>query len=303
VTTVLVTGATGFLGGRLVRALVDRGDAVIALVRTPSPALTELGVDQREVPLLDLEAVQRAAADADAIVHTAASADPATAEEVNVDATRAIAGAALISGQRLLHVSTTSVYDVAATGDGEVDEDAPRVARDGEAPPTSASGAAYATTKARGEIEVERAVDNGLVGAILRPPAILGAGPTSSWGTRVPERIRDGQDPPIAPDGNWGWVHVDDLVAALLAALDADTEVVRGLTVNVVAGHVLYGTYRDAVADIVGATAAPPVDAGPAWTGRYATRRLAQTLDVTLARTFDDAMAEIAAAWRRRGDT
>ena len=133
-------------------------------------------------------------------------------------------------------------------------------------------------------------------------PPILGAGPTSNWGTRVPERIRDGQGPPIAPDGNWGWVHVDDLVAALLAGVDADAEVVRGLTVNVVAGHVPYGTYRDAVAAIVGGAPDPGSEHGPAWNGRYATRRLSQTLDVTLDRTFDDAMAEIADAWRRRTD-
>lgn len=295
--TVLVTGATGFVGGRLVRALRERGDAVVALVRTPSADLETLGVDQREVSLLDLEAVQAAATGAGAIVHAAATADAVTAEEVNVDATRAVVGAALISGLRLLYVSTTSVYDLTPGDDRVVDEDHPTVPRDGAAPPTSSSGSAYATTKARGEREVERAVDNGLVGAILRPPAVLGAAPTSTWGTKVPSRIRDGEGPAIAPDGTFVFVHVYDLVDALLASLDAEAEVVRGLVVNVVGGHVPYAVYRDAVAAIVGRGDPTSSDAGPPWAGRYATDRLTATLDVHPHRSFDDAIAEIATAW------
>lgn len=298
--TVLVTGATGFVGGRVARRLRDRGDTVVAFVRTPADDLADLGVDQRQVSLLDLQAIQGAAEDADAIVHAAAVAGPdlATATEVNVQGTRAIAGAALLSETRLVHVSTTSVYDLAASGDGVVDENAARVARDGE-PLVSSSGSAYATTKALAEDQVARAVRNGLVGTVLRPPAVLGAAPTSTWGTRVPQRIRDGEPPPIHDESTFGWVHIEDLVDAVLAALDAEAEVARGLTANVVGGHVPFGTYRAAVHELLGLAAPPPADGSDqVWRGRYATTQLVQTLDVAPGRTFDAAMDEIRRSWK-----
>lgn len=297
---VLVTGATGFVGGRIARRLRGAGDEVVALVRTPSDELEELGVDQRGVDLHDLEGIREVGADADAIVHTAATADPDTAHEVNVTGTRAIAGAALLSELRLVHVSTTSVYDLDATSDGTVDEGHPLVGRDGEASPVSSSGSAYATTKAHAEHAVVRAVRNGLAGAILRPPAVLGAGPTSTWGTRVPRRIRDGDGPAIAGESTFGWVHVEDLVDAVVAALAADPEVIRGLTANVVGGHVPFARYRDEVASFLGDVPPPPPDPDRVWRGSYSTAALVQTLDVRPSRTFEDAMSEIRASWKDR---
>jgi 2-alkyl-3-oxoalkanoate reductase len=300
VSRVLVTGATGFVGGRVVRRLHGRGDEVIAIVRSPSDDLADLGIEQRIVPLGDLEGLQQAGRAADAFVHTAAVAGPdhATAHRVNVEGTQAVAGAALLSGQRFVHVSTTSVYDLGRIGDVLVREDAPLVSRDGEAPPTSSSGSAYATTKAAAEDAVTRAVRTGLVGAILRPPAVLGAGPTSTWGTRVPTRIRDGEGPAIHPESTFGWVHVEDLVDAVVAALDADPEVVRGLTVNVVGGHVPFGTYRDEVASwFEDAPPSPEPDAAP-WRGSYATDQLPANLAVRPDRSFEAAMQEIADQWQ-----
>jgi 2-alkyl-3-oxoalkanoate reductase len=298
VSEVLVTGATGFVGGRVVRRLRDLGVDVVAPVRSTSDALAELGIEQRTVALQDLEGIQAAAEQARAVVHAAATAGPdhATAAEVNVHGTRGVAGAALLSGLRLIHLSTTSVYDLAAAGSSTVGEHAPLVARD-DTPLVSSSGNAYATTKALAEGEVVRAVQNGLVAAILRPPAVLGAGRTSTWGTRVPRRIRDGEAIPIADDSTFGWVHVEDLVDAVLAALDADPEVVRGLTANVVGGHVPFGTYRETVRSIVDGPAVPtPADA-TAWRGRYATTQLLQTLDVRPSRTFEAAIDEIRTSW------
>jgi 2-alkyl-3-oxoalkanoate reductase len=297
---IVVTGATGFVGGRVARRLRARGDEVVAVVRTASAELDALGVDQRQVALGDLEGIQEAARDAFGIVHAAAVAGPdlRTAREVNVDGTRAVVGAALISGLRLVHLSTTSVYDLDAARSDTIDEDAPRVGPDGEAPPTSSSGDAYATTKSAAEVEVERAVANGLVGAILRPPAVLGAGPTSTWGTRVPRRIRDGAGPAIASRSTFAYVHVDDVADVVVATLDADPEVVRGLIVNVVGGHATFGTYRDAIIALLPDAAPPPAEPAAAWTGRYDTRRLAGTLDLHLSRSFDEALEEIAASWQ-----
>jgi 2-alkyl-3-oxoalkanoate reductase len=295
---VLVTGATGFVGGRIVRRLRETGHGVIALVRAPSDDLGDLGAEQRIVGLRDLEGVQRAGEQADAIVHAAATADPATAQAVNVAGTRAVAGAALLSDLRLIHLSTTSVYDLdVASEGGVIAEGHPLVGRDGDASPISSSGSAYATTKAHAEEEVIRAVRNGLVGVILRPPAVLGAGRTSTWGTRVPRRIRDGEGPAIAGESTFGWVHVEDLVDAIVAALTVDPEVVRGLTANVVGGHVPFSAYRDGVTGFLGDVPPPPPDPDRVWRGHYRTAQLVQTLDVRPRRTFEEAMAEIRSSW------
>jgi nucleoside-diphosphate-sugar epimerase len=54
-----VTGATGFLGGRLTQKLLDRGDEVVAL-------------DRRTTPLSDLDALRHAMEGCDAVFHLAA---------------------------------------------------------------------------------------------------------------------------------------------------------------------------------------------------------------------------------------
>jgi nucleoside-diphosphate-sugar epimerase len=293
---VLVTGATGFVGGRVAARLRDRGDEVVAAVRTPSATLESLGVEQLAI---GLEVTAEALSGVDAVVHAAASVGPsmADARAVNRDATRRIGEAALAAGTaRLIHISTTSVYDLAAIGDVTVEEDAPLATEDSVASPAGSAGNAYAVTKAEAEGEVIELTARGLSTAILRPPAVLGAGPTSTWGTRVPRRLLDGTGPARHPETTFGFVHVEDLVDATLAALDSDMRT----TVNVVGGHTTMGGYLRAIADLLPSEVALPVadpDDAP-WRGRYGTARLTDHLGVRPARGLEDAMAEIAGAWR-----
>ena len=69
-----VTGATGFVGGRLVERLRERGDEVVALVRSPAKAdrLRELGCELAEGDLSSREALGAAGANCDAAFHLAA---------------------------------------------------------------------------------------------------------------------------------------------------------------------------------------------------------------------------------------
>ena len=70
---VLVSGATGFIGGHLVERLVADGHEVSALVRTPAKAarLRELGVELLECDLSIFQELDRELPEADVVVHLA----------------------------------------------------------------------------------------------------------------------------------------------------------------------------------------------------------------------------------------
>ncbi len=111
--TLLLTGATGFLGLRLAPALSARWTVVRA-------SRTAAGPDSVRMDLEDLDSVSRAvdAVRPDAVVHAGAMArpdecelEPQRAQRVNVDSARALAQACGRTGARLLHFSTDLVFD------------------------------------------------------------------------------------------------------------------------------------------------------------------------------------------------
>ena len=168
---VLVTGATGFTGGHLARALAARGDHVTALVRDETRAAS-LG---RKITLVrgdirDPAALERAALGADVVYHIAAiyrQAGLADEEyrDVNARAVRTVIEAAGRAGvRRVVHCSTVGVH-----GDIEhppAGEDAPL-----------APGDIYQVTKLEGErVARETAARTGIEVVIARPTGIYGPG-------------------------------------------------------------------------------------------------------------------------------
>src|SRR6185436_5992086 len=128
----LVTGATGFTGGHLARALVGRGDTVSALVRDEGPAaaaLAQAGVALVRGDVRDPAAVAAATADVDVVYHIAAMYRQAglpdeTYRAVIATAVREIVEAAARAGAtRVVHCSTVGVHgDIAHP---PANEDAP----------------------------------------------------------------------------------------------------------------------------------------------------------------------------------
>lgn len=110
---ILVTGATGKVGSRLVKRLVRRGDQVRALVRDPSK-LDAAGVEAVRGDLLDPPSLAAAVRGVDAVVHCAAFFRGATEEQThatNDQGTRHLAEAARASGvKRFVFTSTGTVY-------------------------------------------------------------------------------------------------------------------------------------------------------------------------------------------------
>ena len=133
--TAFVTGATGLLGGNLVRELLARGDTVRALVRDPARA-SRLLPDSPRLALVhgELDHVLGFApslAGVDCVFHSAAyfresfrgGSHARRLHEVNVDGTRALLEAAYAHGvRRFLHVSSIGTLATHAADDRAVDE-------------------------------------------------------------------------------------------------------------------------------------------------------------------------------------
>ena len=121
---VLVTGATGFVGGNLARELWHRGYRVRALVRAGSDTLTIRGTDihQVEGDLLDRESLSKAMADCEGVFHCAAaytfwSRDPQKVRRTNVEGTVNVLECARDAGvERVVYTSTVSTIGVPADG-------------------------------------------------------------------------------------------------------------------------------------------------------------------------------------------
>lgn len=116
--TILITGATGFIGGNLARALDARGHAVRALVRPTANdlAIRDTAVAQVPGDLLDPDSLRRAVAGCDAVYHCAAtyafwSSNPADLYRANVEGTRNLLDAARNAGVRRV-VFTSSVSTI-----------------------------------------------------------------------------------------------------------------------------------------------------------------------------------------------
>ncbi|MBM3941879.1 MAG: NAD-dependent epimerase/dehydratase family protein [SAR202 cluster bacterium] len=126
---VLVTGATGFIGGNLARLLVERGYRVRALVRPGSRTLTIDGTPVETVPgdILDGDSVRQAMAGCQAVFHCAAAytfwaADPRSIYRTNVAGTATVLEAARVAGvSRVVYTSTVSTIGLPSHGLGDED--------------------------------------------------------------------------------------------------------------------------------------------------------------------------------------
>jgi nucleoside-diphosphate-sugar epimerase len=210
---VLVTGATGFLGQALARRLHSQQADVSALGRNPAvlAQLAREGMRPIRADLADGEAV-RAACQGQAIVfHVGALAapwgKPADFYNSNVLGTQnVIAGCEVHSVQRLVHVSTPSIY-FGLNSLENVAEDAPLPTR-----PVNE----YARTKRLAEAEIDRAFARRLPVITIRPRAIFGPGDTTIL-PRLIARLRVGRLPVIGDGRNViDMTYVENVVDALL---------------------------------------------------------------------------------------
>jgi predicted dehydrogenase/nucleoside-diphosphate-sugar epimerase len=228
---VLVTGATGFIGGRLAELLALRdGWQVRALVHNPARAsrLARLPVEMVVGELNGSADLSGLVEGCDAVVHCAIGTAWGNRREifdVTVGGTRQLAAAARAAGVgRFVHISTFAVHDL--TADGVVDETTPVCRQKADA-----WGTHYAASKADAEDAVREAAASGLSALILRLPNVYG--PYSTIFTNRPlEALRHGRLVLVGPADRIpsNTVHIDNVVEAVTCGLAAGDSAVRGET-------------------------------------------------------------------------
>ena len=218
--TVLVTGASGFVGSAVARCLIDAGFDVRALMRPDSDRrnIEGLAVEVAAGDLTDTASLERAVAGCRALFHVAADyrlwvRDPAPMFRANVDGTRHLMRAALAVGVERI-VYTSSVATLGLRRDGQpADEDTPSAVTD--------MIGAYKRSKFLAEAEVRRMIeDDGLPAVIVHPSAPVGPRDVKPTPTgRMVLEAAMGRMPAYVDTG-LNVVHVDDVARGHLLAFE-----------------------------------------------------------------------------------
>lgn len=215
----MVTGADGLLGGNLVRALLESGFDVSALIHpaSRSKTLDGLAIERHAGDILDRQSVEDAMRGCEVVFHVAASTahwpprDPKITA-VNVEGTRTVADAAGRRGIRMMvHVGSASSFGY-GTKEKPGTEETPYRYR--------GFGLAYFDSKLKAQELVLRRVKEGRLNAVVVAPTFMlgphDSGPSSG---KMIARYAEMKFP-FYPPGGRNFVHVRDVAAGMIAALE-----------------------------------------------------------------------------------
>lgn len=218
---VFLTGATGFIGGHVARGLRARGDEVVCLVRNREKAagLEAIGCELHEGDLGDEAAIRHGLEGCDAAIHGAAIYEvgiPKSARDAMYDAnvlgTERVLRAVLdAKTPKVVYVSTVAAFG--NTRGQVVDESYDH--------PASDYTSYYEETKYRAHQVAKRmARDEGLPLVMVQPGGVYGPDDHSELGNTMNQFLK-GRLPVLAfPDLGLNLVHVEDVAAGVLLALD-----------------------------------------------------------------------------------
>jgi nucleoside-diphosphate-sugar epimerase len=216
---ILVTGATGFIGGWTVETLYLSGFAnVRAGIRRWSTA-ARIGRFPIEIVLCDLmnkKQIIEAMTGASFVVHCAVGD-----RDIIVEGTENLLEIAHQTGiERFIHLSTADVYGNVS---GKIDESFP----------LQNTGAEYGDAKIEAEKLCWHFYDKGLPIVVLRPSIVYGPF-SDTWTVRFAERIQTGKWSIFKDygEGNCNLVYVSDLIAAILLAIHNEKAVGKAFNVN-----------------------------------------------------------------------
>ena len=215
-----MTGATGFIGGRLVSKLRERGDEVVALVRNPdkSADLERMGVELIQGDLTDLDAIRRGCSGADAAFHGAAiykigipKSQHEEMYETNVRGTERVLDAAAQAGvPKIVYLSTINVFG--NTRGEVVDETYKR--------PGDDYVSYYDRTKYEAHQVALDCIAKGAPIVIVQPGGVYGPKDHSEIGNMI-DQFRSGKLPLLPfPELGFNMVYVDDVADGCILALE-----------------------------------------------------------------------------------
>ena len=214
-----VTGATGFIGGEVVKQLIGRGHKVVALVRAPERAgmLKALGVEMHAGDITDRDTLKAPMTGVDGVFHLAAwykvgVKDP-HADQINVDGTRNV-----LKTMRSLEIPRgvyTSSVAVFSDTKGTLPDETYRY--------EGAHLSEYDRTKWIAHYRVAQPnIETGLPLIIVMPGLVYGPGDTSGMRTALVDLLR--RRMPFTPARTeFCWGHVEDTARAHIQAMEKGT--------------------------------------------------------------------------------
>jgi nucleoside-diphosphate-sugar epimerase len=212
-----VTGATGFIGGRVAKQLVAGGHDVVALVRSPQKAnhLATLGISLAQGDITDKESLRAPMTGVDGVFHIAAwykigARDKRLAEKINVAGSWNVFDVMKeLRIQKGVYTSTVAVFS--DTKGKLVDE----TYRSNGRPPTE-----YNRTKWLAHYEVaEPMMKTGLPLVIVLPGVTYGPGDTGPMGEAFKQYLQ--RKLPLLPEKTaFCWAHVDDVARGHILAME-----------------------------------------------------------------------------------
>jgi nucleoside-diphosphate-sugar epimerase len=211
-----VTGATGFIGGEIVKQLIGRGHKVVALVRTPERAamLKALGVEMHPGDITDRETLKTPMTGVDGVFHVAAwykvGVKEPLADQINVDGTRNVLQTMrALDIPRGVYTSTVAVFsDTRGTVPDETYRyDGPHLSH-------------YDRTKwiAHYRVALPK-MEEGLPLSIVMPGMVYGPGDTSGMHTALVDLLR-GRLPMTPARTAFCWAHVEDTARGHILAME-----------------------------------------------------------------------------------
>jgi nucleoside-diphosphate-sugar epimerase len=211
-----VTGATGFIGGEIVKQLVGRGHKVVALVRSPGKAvmLKALGVEIHTGDITESETLRAPMTGVDGVFHVAGwykvGVKEPLADQINVDGTRHVLKTMGALGiPRGVYTSTVAVFSdtKGAVPDEHYVYEGPHLSE-------------YDRTKWIAHYRVAQPkIEQGLPLSIVMPGLVYGPGDTSGMHTALVDLLR-GRLPMTPARTAFCWSHVEDTARAHILAME-----------------------------------------------------------------------------------
>jgi len=215
-----VTGATGFIGGEVVRQLIAAGHTVVAVVRSPekAQALKNLGVEIHQGDITDKASLRAPMTGADGVFHIAAwyklgARDTSVAEKINVQGTRNVLE--LMQELNIPKGVYTSTVAVFSDTRGKVVDETYQF--------SGKHISEYDRTKWAAHYEVALPmIKAGLPLVIVLPGAVYGPGDTSLIGETFTQYLK-GKLPMLPKQTTFCWSHVEDTARGHLLAMEKGT--------------------------------------------------------------------------------